>query len=192
MSASAPTVGIIGLGFGRAHIPAFQAHGCHVVGLCQRDQANAKTLADRYRIPRVFDRWEQMLEVARPEIVVIATPPHLHHPIALRAFAQGAHVVCEKPLATSRTEGEAMLSAAERARRTAMTSFNWRFVAAMQELNTRVKDAALGRVFHVNGRWMGARWARAHPPSPPFSTVFGPRPSSTLCWPPPWVEAGWR
>jgi predicted dehydrogenase len=82
MSVSAPTVGIIGLGFGRAHIPAFQAHGCHVVGLCQRDQASAKTLADRYRIPRVFDRWEQMLEVARPEIVVIATPPHLHHPIA--------------------------------------------------------------------------------------------------------------
>jgi predicted dehydrogenase len=161
MSVSAPTVGIIGLGFGRAHIPAFQAHGCHVVGLCQRHQASAKTLADRYRIPRVFDRWEQMLELARPEIVVIATPPHLHHPIALRAFAQGAHVLCEKPLAMSRTEGEAMLSAAERARRTAMTSFNWRFVAAMQELNTRVKDGALGRVFHVNGRWMGARWAKA-------------------------------
>ena len=38
----AHTVGIIGLGFGRAHIPAFQANGCEVVALCQRDQAAAK------------------------------------------------------------------------------------------------------------------------------------------------------
>jgi predicted dehydrogenase len=42
-----------------------------------------------------------------------------------------------------------------------MTSFNWRFVAAMQELNARVKEGALGRVFHINGRWMGGRWAKA-------------------------------
>jgi predicted dehydrogenase len=101
-----------------------------------------------------------MLGSARPEIVVIATPTHLHHPIALRAFAQGAHVLCEKPLAMSRVEGEAMANAAERAGCTAMTSFNWRFVAAMQELNSRVKQGVLGRLFHVNARWMGARWAK--------------------------------
>ena len=160
MTTSAPTVGIIGLGYGRAHIPAFQANGCRVVALCQRDQATAKTLADRYGVPAVFARWEDMLETARPDIAVIATPPHLHHPIALRAFAQGAHVLCEKPLAMSRVEGEAMAEAAERAKRTAMTSFNWRFVAAMQELHARVEEGALGRAFHVSGRWVGGRWAK--------------------------------
>jgi len=160
MTPSALTVGIIGLGFGRAHIPAFQANGCQVVALCQRDQATAKALADRYRVPRVFGEWEAMLEASRPDIAVIATPPHLHHPIALRAFAQGAHVLCEKPLAMSRVEGEAMADAAERSGRVAMTSFNWRFVPAMQELHTRVEEGVLGRVFHVSGRWMGARWAK--------------------------------
>jgi predicted dehydrogenase len=160
MTTSSPTVGIIGLGYGRAHIPAFQANGCRVVALCQRDQATAKTLADRYGVPGIFARWEDMLETARPDIAVIATPPHLHHPIALRAFAQGAHVLCEKPLAMSRVEGEAMAEAAERAKRVAMTSFNWRFVAAMQELHARVEEGALGRVFHVTGRWLGGRWAK--------------------------------
>ena len=160
MSTSAPTVGIVGLGFGRAHIPAFQANGCHVIALCQRGQASAKALADRYHVPGVFGRWEEMLETARPDIVVIATPPHLHHPIALRAFAQGAHVLCEKPLAMSRVEGEAMATAAERAGRVAMTGFNWRFAAAMQELHARVGEGVLGRVFHVSARWLGARWAK--------------------------------
>ena len=61
------TVGIIGLGFGRAHIPAFQANGCEVVALCQRDQAAAKKVADAYGVAHVFDRWETMLERAHPE-----------------------------------------------------------------------------------------------------------------------------
>jgi predicted dehydrogenase len=104
VSAQEPTVGVIGLRFGRAHIPAFQANGCRVVAVCQRDQAGAKAVADRYGVPRVFESWERMIDEARPEIVVIATPPVLHHAIALRAFEAGAHVLCEKPLAMSRAE----------------------------------------------------------------------------------------
>ena len=40
------TVGVIGLGFGRAHIPAFQANGCDVVAVCQRDEAAARKIAE--------------------------------------------------------------------------------------------------------------------------------------------------
>ncbi len=92
-------VGIVGLGFGRAHIPAFQANGCEVVAVCQRNQETARAVAERYRVPGVFERWEQMLDETKPDIVVIASPPNLHREIALRAFEQGAHVLCEKPLA---------------------------------------------------------------------------------------------
>ena len=159
MTIPTPTVGVIGLGFGRAHIPAFQAAGCRVVAVCQRDRAAATAVAERYGVPGVFADWQEMLERAKPEIVVIATPPHLHHPIALRALAQGAHVLCEKPLAMSAVEGRAMLEAAARAGRQAMTCFNWRFTAAMQELHARVRDGAVGRPFHLALRWLGARWA---------------------------------
>jgi predicted dehydrogenase len=152
----AHTVGIIGLGFGRAHIPAFRASGCEVIALCRRDQAAARNVADAYAIPQVFDRWETMLERARPDIVVIATPPRLHAEIACRAFDAGAHVLCEKPLAMTRAEALTMVQAAARARRVAMTSFNWRFPAAMREMRRRAP--ALGRVLHLAGRWLGGRW----------------------------------
>lgn len=156
---SAPTVAIIGLGFGRAHIPAFQSQGCRVVALCQRDQASAKKIADAYGVPQVYARWEETLERARPQIVVIATPPHLHKAIALAAFAAGAHVLCEKPVAMTRGEARAMVEAAAGARRVAMTGFNWRFPAAMQKLHAMVQEGFVGRVLHVSGRWFGARWA---------------------------------
>ena len=154
-----PTAGIIGLGFGRAHIPALKARGCEVVGLCQRDEAAALAVAKAHGVPQVYGRWEDLLAKARPDIVVIATPPHLHRTIALAALEAGAHVLCEKPLAMNRAEAEAMVEAARRAGRVAMTGFNWRFPAAMQALHARVGAGALGRVFHVALRWLGGRFA---------------------------------
>jgi predicted dehydrogenase len=156
---SARTVGVIGLGFGRAHIPAFQSHGCEVVAVCQRDQKAARAVADRYGVPHVFERWQDMLAQAKPEIVVIATPPVLHKAIALEAFAAGAHVLCEKPLAMNAAECRAMIDAAAQARRVGMTGFNWRYTAAMQRFHSMVEAGALGRLFNVHLRWMGSRWA---------------------------------
>jgi len=159
------SVGIIGLGFGRAHIPAFQANGCEVVAVCQRNQETARSVAARYNVPGVFERWEQMLEEARPDIVVIASPPSLHREIALRALGQGVHVLCEKPLAMTAAEGRDMVQAAAKAQRVAMTGFNWRFVPAMQRFHSLVEEGAVGRLFHAGGRWLGARWADESAPT---------------------------
>lgn len=165
MSTPRPTVAVIGLGYGRAHIPAFQAHGCSVVAVCQRDQAAAKAVADAYGVPRVFARWEDLLTDARPDVVVIATPPDSHRAIALAAFDRGAHVLCEKPLALTAAEAREMVEAARRAGRVAMTGFNWRFPVAMQAFRARAAGGALGRLFHVSARWINPRWAdeRAQP-----------------------------
>jgi predicted dehydrogenase len=153
------TVGVIGLGYGRAHIPAFQANGCTVVAVCQRDEASAKTIADRYGVPHVFGRWEDLLEQARPSIVVIATPPHLHRPIAERALALGADVLAEKPLAVTLNDARIMADAAMHAGRIAMTGFNWRFTAAMQRFNAMVRAGAVGRLFELVASWVNPRWA---------------------------------
>ena len=165
MAKRIPTVGIIGLGFGRAHIPAFQANGAEVVAVCQRDQATARAVADKYGVPRVFEKWQDMLAEAHPEIVVIASPPHLHHDIALAAFAGGAHVLCEKPLAMTAAEGRDMVEAAARAGRIGMTCFNWRFPAAMQRFHAMVEAGHVGRPFHIGVRWLGGRWAEETAPA---------------------------
>src|SRR6266700_3714006 len=165
MSRKSFTVAIVGLGFGRAHIPAFQAHGCEVIALCQRDEAAARALAERYGVPRVCDRWERMLAESKPEIVVIATSPALHEAIALAALGAGCHVLCEKPLAMNAAQARSMVEAAQRARRTAMTSFNFRYPAAMQRFHAMVEAGALGRLFHVNLRHFAPRFADESVPS---------------------------
>ena len=156
---AAPSIGVIGLGFGRAHVPGFQAAGARVIGVCQRDEAAARKVAAAYGVPRAYARWEDMLATERPDVVVIATPPHLHRAIARAASAAGSHVLCEKPLATSREDAEAIVADVARAGRIGMTGFNWRFPAAMQRMRALMAEGAVGRVLHVRALWLGARWA---------------------------------
>ena len=156
------SVGIIGLGYGRAHIAGFQAAGSDVVALCQRNGDAARKLAAQYRVPNVYARWEDLLEQARPEIVVIATPPALHLPILQRAVAAGAHVVCEKPLAMDAGQVRAMIDAATAADRSVITAFNWRYPVAMQRMKQMVDAGYLGRVFHINARWFNPVWVDAN------------------------------
>jgi predicted dehydrogenase len=153
------TVGIIGLGYGRAHLEGFRAAGCDVVAVCQRNVESAQAVARKYAVPGVYAQWEEMIAQARPDIVAIATPPALHLPILKRAMESGAHVLCEKPLAMDRAEALEMLAIAKRTGRAAITGFNWRYPVATREFRARVQAGRLGRVFHVNARWMSGGWA---------------------------------
>src|SRR5262250_2516370 len=116
-AAGAPSVAIIGLGFGRAHVPAFQAVGARVIAVCQRDEAAARKVAAAYGVPHAYTRWDDMLAAEHPDIVVVATPPHLHRTIVRAAASGGAHVLCEKPLATSREDADAIVADVARSRR---------------------------------------------------------------------------
>src|SRR4051794_12069401 len=159
--ADAPTVGIIGLGIGRAHIRGFQANGCKVVAVCQRDEQAARAVAERCGIPGAFSKWQDLIAQAKPQIVVVASPPNLHRDMVLAAFKAGAHVLCEKPLAMNQAEAQEMIAAAKAHDKIAMTAFNWRWSIAMQELARRIAAGEIGRVFAINGRWFGASWADA-------------------------------
>src|SRR5438034_971940 len=121
--------------------------------------AAARKVAAAYGVPHVYPLWEQMLAAEHPEIVVVATPPHLHRVITRAASSGGAHILCEKPLATSREDAEAIVADVARAKRVGMTGFNWRFPAAMQRMRALMAEGVVGRVLHVHGRWLGARWA---------------------------------
>lgn len=55
-------------------------------------------VADRNSVPGVFNDYEAMLDDAKPDAVVIATPNDVHLPMSLAASGRGIHIVCEKPL----------------------------------------------------------------------------------------------
>lgn len=148
-------VGVIGGGYGRNHILAYRATaGVEVAAFCQRTKAEAEKIARAFDIPRVYTEYGDLLESNPLDAVSIAAPPHLHCPIALQALARGLHVLCEKPLALSVGEAEAMAAAAREAGRVHMTAFNFRFIPAIRRMKELLDEGYVGdRIFHVDATW---------------------------------------
>lgn len=64
--------------------------------------------------PQSFPDYTQMLAEAGLDAVYIASPNHLHREMAVRCFEAGCDVLCEKPMATSLADADAMIAAARR------------------------------------------------------------------------------
>ncbi len=86
-----------------------------------------------------------------PDAVVVTSENALHRPLVERAAAAGAHVLCEKPLATEVADGEAMLAACAAAGTILMVAYPVRFAPSYGRLKASVEAGRLGDVFAVLG-----------------------------------------
>ena len=88
----------------------------------------------------------------QPELVIVANPNHCHRESALEAFAVGAHVLSEKPIADTVANGQAMVDAAVAAGRMLMVGYTERYRPAFRFLEDKVAAGDLGTL--VGGRAM--------------------------------------
>lgn len=159
-------VGVVGGGFGRTHIMAYQATpGVEVTAFCQRTKASAEKIAREFNIPGVFSDYREMLEHGDLDAVSLTTPTNVHLVMACEAFDHGVSVLCEKPLAMNTEEAAAMLKRAEDARLIHMTCFNFRFIPAFYRMKELMQDGYVGsRLLHVEAVWFTE--GRADPNQP--------------------------
>ena len=73
----------------------------------------AEQIARESGIPRHYTDFGQMLDLERPDIVSITTPPEFHFPMTMAALSRGIHVLCEKPFALDLAEARQMTAAAD-------------------------------------------------------------------------------
>ena len=147
-------LGVVGLGMGRTHIAEFLAHpGCDVVALADVDEARLTAAGERFGVAELFLDPENMFDSAALDAVSLAVPNCLHLPLTLAALDRGLHVLCEKPMAMNVAEAEAMKAAADRAGKTLMINFSFRFSEVSQALKQQVDAAALGQVYFGRTVW---------------------------------------
>jgi predicted dehydrogenase len=159
-------VGVVGYAFmGAAHAHAWRT-APHMfdlpltpamVALCGRDAAAVKAAADHQGWASAETDWREL--IARPDVdlVDICTPGDLHAEIAIAALDAGKHVLCEKPLANTPAEAEAMTAAAQRAAARgvrSMVGFNYRRVPALALARTLVAEGRLGEIRHVRATYL--------------------------------------
>jgi predicted dehydrogenase len=153
-------IGLVGVGAAAQinHIPALKrTEDVEIVALCDRDPEKTQRVAQKFGIPRVYGRFEELLSDDDVDAVDICTPNFLHAPMASAALDAGKHVLCERPLARSADEAASMVRAAKRADRTLMCAVQHRFRADAQLLRTFVAKGDLGEIFFAKAGWLRQR-----------------------------------
>ncbi|MEP7357588.1 MAG: Gfo/Idh/MocA family oxidoreductase [Anaerolineales bacterium] len=135
------------------HLTAWQrAPGVEIVALCNRTVEKAQALAQRYQIAadHIYADLDTLLaHEPNLDFVDIATAPHLHRAQTEAAAARGLHVLCQKPLAPSLEDAQAMLAACQAAGVLLSVNENWRWRAWYREVHRRLQAGALGRLRYV-------------------------------------------
>ena len=148
-------VGVVGIGFGQAVlVPAFQAEArCVVKALCASSPERAQAVASRLRIPRAYGDWREAVADPDLDILAIATPPSLQPAIVLAALAQGKHIFCEKPLATTLQDAAETVTAARRAKVAHMVDFQFPAIEEWQRAKSLLDSGSLGSLRHALVSW---------------------------------------
>ncbi|MGA5186411.1 Gfo/Idh/MocA family protein [Streptomyces griseoincarnatus] len=154
-------IGMVGYAFmGAAHSQGWRTVGRvfdlplrpEMAVICGRDADAVRAAADRHGWAEAETDWRALVERDDIDLVDICTPGDSHAEIALAALAAGKHVLCEKPLANTVAEAEAMARAAQEARdrgQAAMVGFNYRRVPATALARRMVEEGRIGALRHV-------------------------------------------
>lgn len=152
--------GIVGGGrgafIGAVHRLAAELDGQALVvaGAMSSDPAIARNSAEAWFLERSYDSYETMAgeEAGRPEgidFVIVATPNHLHHPVAKAFLAAGVHVVCDKPLALTVAQGEELVGLVEGGKTLFALTHNYTGYPAVREAREMVLAGQLGEIRKV-------------------------------------------
>ncbi|MEU5832528.1 Gfo/Idh/MocA family oxidoreductase [Streptomyces diacarni] len=154
-------VGMVGYAFmGQAHSQGWRTVGRvfdlpltpALAAVCGRDPAAVRTAAQRLGWAAAETDWRALIARDDVQLVDVCTPGDSHAEIAVAALEAGKHVLCEKPLANTVAEAEAMVAAARAARergQVAMVGFNYRRTPALALARRMVAEGRLGDVRHV-------------------------------------------
>lgn len=142
-------IGVVGCGSIALyrHLPEYAANNnAEIVAVCDVNEERVKATAEQYNA-KAYTNYEEMFVSENFDAVSVCLPNYLHAPVSIAALNAGAHVLCEKPMATSKEEAEAMIKAAKQNGKKLMIGHNQRFVPSHQKAKELIESGQLGKVY---------------------------------------------
>lgn len=151
-SASPVRVGVIGLGFGvDVHIPALKhLDETDVVAVCSKRPEHAHLVAAQHLVPHVTIDYRNLINHPEVDAVIVATPPALHHQIAIAAIEAGKPILLESPMARSHAEARDLVRMAERAGIVAMVNHEYRHILVRQRAKELIDEGFIGTPYSAS------------------------------------------
>jgi len=110
-------IGLVGAGDNtrKKHIPGLRTlEAVELVAVCNRRRSSSEAVAREHGIPRIYEKWQDLIADRSVDAVVIGTWPYLHAPITIAALEAGKHVLCEARMSLNAVEAQQMLEASRK------------------------------------------------------------------------------
>jgi len=131
-----------------ANINGLAGCGAEIVGLCDVDTRRTEKIRAKFKAAPFFKDYREMLDKLDKQIdgVTVGTPDHWHAAIAIECLRRGKHVQCEKPLAQSFGEVDAMVKAAAESKRVTQAMNQGHAFDSIREFREWVEAGLIGQV----------------------------------------------
>jgi glucose-fructose oxidoreductase len=150
-------VALVGLGYYSTDLlaPALQqTKNCYLAGIVTGTPAKAETWKKKYNIPDKniynYQTFDQIANNPDIDVVYVVLPPSLHKEYVVRAANAGKHVWCEKPMAITAKECEAMIDACKKNKKSLAIGYRLQHEPNTQEYRRIIKQQLLGKVKQVS------------------------------------------
>jgi len=146
--------GIAGLGFvGRSHLDALNRLGVEVMGVVPGTTESSRETARSLGL-HIHEDFDALISDPEIDVIHIATPNHLHYPMARAALEAGKHVVCEKPLALTGRETGDLTALAREKNLTGAVCYNLRYYPLCHQARSQVRAGEIGAPRLIHGSYL--------------------------------------
>jgi D-xylose 1-dehydrogenase (NADP+, D-xylono-1,5-lactone-forming) len=131
--------------------PLRKSKRSRLAAVASRSKDTANTYAREWKIPQAYGSYEELLADPKIDVIYNSLPNHLHAEWTIKAVEAGKHVLCEKPLALSIEEVEAIQAAAQKQGRVVEEAFMYRHHPQTLKVWELVRSGVLGTLKLIRG-----------------------------------------
>ncbi|HET7143852.1 MAG TPA: Gfo/Idh/MocA family oxidoreductase [Anaerolineales bacterium] len=170
-----------------------------ILAVASRSRSAADAYALKWNIPRAHESYENLLSDPEIDVVYNSLPSNMHAEWTIKALRAGKHVLCEKPIALTLAEMDAMTQAAKESRCVLAEAFMYRHHAQTLKIKEMIDAGELGKIQLIRGaftytlepedndRWLtqeggGSIWDVGCYPISYARTMLGAEPVEVFGW----------
>jgi predicted dehydrogenase len=148
------TIGIIGCGYWGPNLVRnfISLRDCHVAMVGDLNEERLQYVQRTWPDVETTKDYERIVDNTEIDAVVIATPVHLHYPMAFRSLAAGKHTFVEKPMADSVSDAVRLVELAEQNHLTLMVGHTFVYSAPVRWIARAVNKGVLGEIQYISSR----------------------------------------
>jgi len=147
-------VGVVGCGYWGPNLirNLRQSSDCEVKVICDTSEPRLKHMRKLYPDMATTNRFQNLIQDAALDAIVIATPVRFHYEMAKAVLLAGKHVFIEKPLARTVAEGEELCALAEQRGLVIMVGHTFLFSPAVRRMKEIINSGEIGEIQYISAR----------------------------------------